>query len=94
VALLNQAVTEIGALVPENMGQGTRGTGYGIDNSEFRIPNSAAQSANSGAQGAKAAAPSAKPAARVVKHWKAKDFKREFNKIVKADARFAGKELK
>jgi hypothetical protein len=28
------------------------------------------------------------------KGWKAKDFKREFNKIVKGDPRFAGKELR
>ena len=43
------------------------------------------QSPNSGA--------SAAPAQKV-KHWKAKDFKKQFNRIIKGDPRFAGKELK
>jgi hypothetical protein len=95
VALLTQAVTEIAALVPQNSGLGVRGSGQGKDNSGFRIPNSGAQSANgeaqsvkAGAQSANGEAPSAKAAAPVVKHWKAADFKREFNKIVKGDPRF------
>ena len=59
VQLLNQAVTEIAALVPASAGYGVREAGNGNP-----------------------------PAAAPVKHWKAKDFKREFNRIVAGDARF------
>jgi hypothetical protein len=56
-----------------------------IPNSESQIPNPASQIPNS-----KSRIPIA--GTRTAKGWKAKDFKREFNNIVKGDPRF--KELK
>ena len=80
VQLLTQAVTEIAALVPENTGYGIPGTGSGKNHAGLQIPNSPASSANS--------------APRVAKGWKAKDFKKQFNSLIRGDPRFAGKELK
>lgn len=76
VQLLTQAVTEIAALVPANPGLGTRDTGHAIPtrDSGSQIPNSGPGAAYAGP--------------RTAKGWKAKDFKREFNKIVKGDPRF------
>jgi hypothetical protein len=95
VALLTQAVTEIAALVPPQTGLGVRGSGLGKEDSGFRIPNSEAQSPNSEAQSPNSVAQSPNSGARIAnsgnrtaKGWKAKDFKREFNKIVKGDPRF------
>jgi hypothetical protein len=78
VQLLAQAVTEIAALVPPGSGLGVGGSGLGKEDSELRIPNSESRSANS--------------AARAAKGWKAKDFKKQFNAIIKGDPRF--KELR
>ncbi len=80
VALLTQAVTEIAALVPANTKLGTRDTGHGtrVTGDGTAIPDSGFRIPNS--------------EARNPKGWKAKDFKREFNRIVKGDKRF--KELK
>jgi hypothetical protein len=74
VQLLTQAVTEIAALVPPSSGLGVGGSGLGKADSASRIPNSGFQIPN--------------PGTRIAKGWKAKDFKREFNKIVKGDPRF------
>jgi len=84
VALLAQTVTEIAALVPQNQGLGVRGSGFGKDDSGFPIPNSGAGSANS----AIAASGAPLKVTGQAKGWKAKDIKREFNKLVKGDARF------
>jgi hypothetical protein len=40
VGLLNQAVVEIAALVPQSAGLGVRGSGLGKEDSGLRIPNS------------------------------------------------------
>jgi hypothetical protein len=78
VQLLTQAVTEIAALVPPGSGLGMENSASQIPNSVSRIPNPGPRIPNSGR--------------RAAKGWKAKDFEREFNKIVKGDPRF--KELK
>ena len=91
VALLSQTVTEIAALVPQNQGLGVRGSGLGKDDSGFRIPNSGAVAPNSGAGSANSAIAASGAPLKVTgqaKGWKAKDIKREFNKIVTGDARF------
>jgi soluble cytochrome b562 len=74
VQLLTQAVTEIAAQVPPASGLGVGGAGLGKEDSGSRIPNSGTQITNPGMQ--------------IAKGWKAKDFKREFNMIVKGDPRF------
>jgi hypothetical protein len=74
VQLLTQAVTEIAALVPANAGLGVGGSGLGKEDSVSRIPNSGSRIPPS--------------RSRIAKGWKAKDFKREFNRIVKGDPRF------
>jgi hypothetical protein len=78
VGLLTQAVTEIGALVPAGSGLEARDTGQAtaIPNSGLQIPN-----------GPQSPTPQT-AGARIPKGWKAKDFKEQFNKIIKGDPRF------
>jgi hypothetical protein len=78
VRLLTQTVTEIAALVPQSSELGVGGSGLGKEDSGSRIPNSGFQIPNSGTH--------------LAKGWKAKDFKREFNKLAKGDPRL--KEMK